>query len=165
MKVTKTRSELFDLYKKLPALNRLNGTRLTYAILRIKNRIASEIKAAQNMGVPSKEFLEYDRKRVELLEQYCEKDEKGAPIIEKGEYRVSKESREAYEAALLPLKSENQALVDERKKQQEKLDAFITEPVEIDFYDVRAAFLPETITVEQMELIEPFVVDLETLEK
>lgn len=166
MQVKNTRTKFFDTFRKLQTLSTMHGFKLVYGIMRIKNLLESEVKAAQQkseeLARPTEAFLAYDRKRIELLEQYCEHDPKtGKPVIVSNEYQVAPEKREEYEAALLPLKAENQALVDERKAQMKQIDAYLEEEITLDFYALRAEWLPDTITVEQLEILAPFVCNLE----
>lgn len=147
-------------------LENMHGLKLVYGIMRIKSRLESEVKLAQRkneeLSRPSEEFLEYDRKRIALIEQYCERDPKtGAPIIVNNEYKVLPEKKEAYEAALLPMKEENKNLIEARKSQLKLIDGYLEEEIYIDFYSLRAEWLPDTITVEQLELLSPFICNID----
>lgn len=161
MKIKKTRQEFFDIHNKLSILNKLTGVKLTYAIMRIKNTLAAEIKAVNEMAKEEPGFTEYNQKRIEMVEKFCKRDEKDAPIIVDNNYTFEEGKKEEFEKELETLKASYQDDLDERDEQFKNIDKYVAEEVEISFWDVKSKYLPENITLEQMEVIAPFVTDFE----
>ena len=165
MQVTKKRTEFFAMLRNLNNLTDVTGVKIAYAIMRIKARIDSEGTAAKAIGQRSPAYEKLDIERDKLAQEFATKDEKGKPVIIQGqhdsEYDMTPEAREAFDKAFEELKAKHPGVHEERQAQKEKLDAFLLEEVTIDFYDIKAEWLPENINVQQLEAIAPFVVDLE----
>ena len=83
MEVTKTNAEWREIYFKLQRLNRLKSLKLQYAINKNSEKIESHLTSLEKLIKPTDKFIEYDQKRVAIVEKYAEKDEHGQPIIQK----------------------------------------------------------------------------------
>lgn len=165
MQVTKTRTEFFAILRKLQGLRDLSGFKVSYAVMRIKSVIESEGKKASAIGKRTQEYEQLDIERDKLAQEFATKDEKGKPMTIKGqydaEYDMTPEAKEAFDKAFEELKSKHPGVYEQRQGQKEKLDAFLLEEVTLTFHDIKREWLPENINVQQLETLEPFIVDLD----
>lgn len=156
MLVTKTRNEFFNLHARFAQLGNLKGAKFAYAISRIANAIESEKKRVQELGKRPEAFVEFDKEREELCKLMADKDEKGNPKIENGVYVFSDMTE--FDKAADELKAKHKEAIAEYDEQIAEVNKFLEEPLEMNFYDIAMAWIPEDITVEQMGIIEPFLV-------
>lgn len=161
MQVKKSRGEFFDIHKKLQGLAGISGFKIAYAIMRIKAVIESEGKKVEALAVMSPEYSKFDKVRDEVAKSYAEKDAVGNAVIIGNQYKMSVEDRTAFDAKFEELKKENADVCAEREKQKAIVDAFVAEEVELDCHGIKKEMLPENISVAQLEILAPFIVDLE----
>lgn len=165
MQVTKKRTEFFAILRVLKGLRDLAGFKVSYAVMRIKSVIESEGKKASAIGQRTKEYEQLDIERDKLAQEHATKDEKGKPMIVKGqydaEYVMTPEAQEAFDKAFEQLKEKHPGVQEHRDNQKKELDEFLLGEVTLLFHDIKKEWLPENITVQQLEALEPFIVDLE----
>lgn len=165
MKVTKKRIDFLNLLQGFGALGSLSGFRISYAVMRIKNKLISEEKVALGMKAIKKEHKEFNDKRNELAKSYARKDPLGNPLqLNKDgvlNWDIPLEDRAAFDKDLEDLKLQYPGVYEARNKQMDELNDWLLEEVTIDFYDVKKSDIPDNITVQQFELIGPFMVDEE----
>lgn len=165
MQVTKPRTEFFAILRGIKGLGNLSGFKVSYAVMRIKAVLESEAKRAKEIGWPSKEYNDFDIKRDALAKSFARKDALGKPLtIQNGpnlEYDMTEEDKANFDKAFAELSAENAELVREREEQKKRLDAFLLEETTLSFHDIKKEHLPENITVQQLEILAPFIVDLE----
>jgi len=73
------RIQLFTLLGDLDKLDNLTGVKFNFVVDRNRTIIEKEVEDTKKVSEPSKDFQEYDRKRIELLQKYAEKDDAGNP--------------------------------------------------------------------------------------
>lgn len=165
MKVTKRRIDFLNLLQGFGALGSLSGFRLSYAVMRIKNRLLSEEKIALGMKAIKKEHKEFEDKRNELAKSYARKDPLGNPLqLNKDgviSWDIPDEEYATFEKDLEDLKLQYPGVYEARNKQKDELNTWLLEEATIDFYDIKKSDIPENITVQQYELIDPFISDIE----
>ena len=165
MQVTKKRTEFFAILRTLKNLRDLSGFKVSYAVMRIKAVIESEGKKASAIGQRTPEYEKLDIERDALAQEFATKDEKGKPMIIKGqydsEYDMTPEAKEAFDKAFEELKAKHPGVYEQRQEQKVKLDEFLLEEVTLTFHDIKKEWLPENITIQQLEALEPFIVDLD----
>lgn len=152
------RVELMQLGNSFNAVSDLKGVKFAYAILKNKKIIANELEVLQTLAKPNPKFREYETKRVALCEEYCDKDEKGKPKVEKNNY-VGLEENEKFKEELNKLQEEYKSVLDNQNKKREEYITLMQEEIEIDLYKVILDNLPEDITPKQLESIKLIVED------
>ena len=75
----------------IPRVQGLQGLADRHLPVRVAYRLGKIIKVLSDEAKP------YDEQRLKLAQQYCEKDEKGNPVINDGQFRFSPENRAAFE--------------------------------------------------------------------
>lgn len=163
MKVTKKRIDFLNLLQGFGALGSLSGFRISYAVMRIKNKLISEEKVALGMKAVKKEHKEFNDKRNELAKSYARKDPLGNPLqLNKDgvlNWDIPDEEYATFEKDLDELKAQYPGVYEARNKQMDELNDWLLEETTIDFYDLKKSDVPDNITVQQLELIGPFMVD------
>ena len=146
------RKDLLDVWG---VLNRLESekhdVRFSYFIAKNKMELKKEVDAINTCQTPSKEFLMFETKRVELAQQYSEKDDKGQPIVNAGQYVIIK-YREAFEKEVSALKKQFGATLEERAKQLEECQKFLEEDIEFNFVKLKFEQLPKSIEPRVLEV-------------
>lgn len=152
MLVTKTRNEFIALYNQMSDLDDLTGAKFAYAIHRIKSTLFAEFKRLRELNKAKPGYIDYEGKRTELCEELADKDEKGNPMIDGGQYLIT-ERKDEFDQRFEALKVEYSSVLAERAE----FAAMLNDEVEMDFYDIAKDWIPENITVKQAEIIAPFL--------
>lgn len=143
-------------------ISRINYTtasaKFSYAMAKNKKIIMSALSEIKNKEIPLISTPEFDKKRVEILEKFCKKDEKGKPVIEKGNYVLDDEKGFDKEYELLAKEYKDEIAKNEeiRKKNSELYE---NKDIEIDFHKVNLDHCPQGINVNDMEILDPIIVE------
>src|SRR3990167_4660084 len=151
--------EILQLFRNLNTLGQLQGVKFAYGVSRNLSIIKPEIEALEKVSSPTPEFLEMDKGRIKLAEEYAEKDEKGKPKKKGNEYVIPEDKKEDFENAFEAFKIEHKELYDAREKQIEEYNALLQTESEVKLHKVNLADVPEKISVQQMHSISSFVED------
>lgn len=149
------RQAVLDLWNGLQGVGNLTGVKIAYAVGKNIEKVKQEVEVIGKTIQPSKEFMEYDQKRVALAQKHAKKDDKGQPIVAGGQYIM--EDRAAFDKDFETLKEENKTVVESREKQQTDYITLLDEEVELDLHTVKLSDVPETITVQQMSKISVII--------
>ena len=150
------RSEVIALYRALNNLGRLSGVKFAYAVNRNIKQLQTEIDAVQKAIEPTSEFSAFEKERVKVAEEYAEKDGKGKPKVENGQY-VFGDKLDEYQKRYDKLIEEHKPAVDAREKQIEDVNKLLDEEVEVNLYKIPLASVPEGITTAEMNKIMPII--------
>lgn len=143
------------LDNELIRLDTLTGVKLAYCIAKNKLLIAQERKVLDEAIKPSVEFSEFEKKRIELAQSLAKKDDKGKPMIENNQFVM--EDQSLFESEFEKLKEDYPSVVRQREEQIAEYNKFLEESVKIDFYKISLSDIPDSISVQQMRVIEPFI--------
>lgn len=152
MKITK--KDLGDLYQGLLSVDNLTGVKFSYAVARNLSMLKDEMESLKKAISMSKEFAEYEFKRVELAED-CAVLENGKPKVVNGEYEIRDE--EFFKTSLSKLQETYKEAIDGRKKQLSELRELLKEEIEVDLYMIPQDIVPEAINTKQMADILPII--------
>lgn len=158
------RAELFSLYKRLPSLKDLKGVKLAYTIVRNTKKLEEEINIYQELFKPSEKFLEFEEKRIELCNKFCDKNEEGKPIINNGVYQ-GVDKNNLFIVEYERLKNEYVNELKERDDQIKKMNEFLSEEINFDFLKIKLEDVPNDISVDQMAVLEHFLFEEKQDEK
>lgn len=154
--------EALNLYQALVMgkLKNLKGAKLAYALLRNQSIFKNELSLIENSFNNNEKYVEYEEKRLNLLNKYVERNEKGNPLFEEDKinYKVSETNKKIYLEELETLKKEYE---NDIKDQKEKVDAFNSmiekENVPFEYHKINLNDLPDDITTEQMQILMPII--------
>lgn len=148
--------EARQLFINLRTLGELKGVKFAYGITKNINKLKPEIEALDKALEPTKEFQEFDKKRVELVKKHSRVDENGKPILkEDNNYDVV--NMGLFEKEFEELKKENQEVWDARLAQIEEFNKLLDEEINIEFYKIKLENVPENISTAQMSIITELI--------
>jgi len=159
------KAELLDLQEKITfyskELKDLKGAKFSYAIIKNSAMLQKECEAIIEAGKSPASYLEYDQERVKLCEMLAKKDENGQPIKknQKGEsfeYDIDLTSPQ-WTTEFNALQEKHKAAIEENKKVKNDWIQFLNTESEIQFHKIKLEDVPDSISVEIMSLIEPFL--------
>ncbi|MFA5395224.1 MAG: hypothetical protein WC346_04320 [Methanogenium sp.] len=152
------KQDALNLWNGLHAVSGLKGAKWAYAVAKNINNLKSEIEALQKSIAPSKEFSEYNNKRLELAQKHAAK-EKGVPkkikIGNTEEYLIADKNK--FNKELKPLQKKYKKALDERDKQMKDFEEILKEEVKIDLHMVDSDYIPEEITPAQVTAVMPII--------
>ncbi len=150
------RTRLFGLIQGINVALLLSGAKFAYALVKNKKKIQSELDILKEVAKLTEEPEEFRKKRIELCEQHCEKDDKKKAIIKNNSYCGLNDNKE-FNKEIENLKIEYKTALEEQKKAIEEHNKLLQEEVEIDLYKVLLKDVPEGITGKQLEAIQEIV--------
>ena len=143
-----------DILKLLQGLNQISnypGTKFAYCVAKNMNIIKPELESLNKAVEQTKEFKEYENKRIELAIKYAKKDSKGDPTIANNEYVL--EDKKGFDKQIKELQKGYDKAIKEREKQFEEYNKLLEEDVDIKLYQIELDNLPKEITPQQMSAI------------
>lgn len=142
--------ELNVLLQSLNAVNALTGVKFAYAVSKNKKMLMSELEDLQESIKPDKEFIEYDKQRVELCEKYASKDRNGKCDLVNNQYTFGKD-RKKFDNEVGKLNKKYSKVVDKRKKTLEEFEKLLDKESSFKPFMIDYSEVPKDITVAQMD--------------
>jgi len=152
------KQDALNLWNGLHAVSGLKGAKWSYGVAKNINNLKSEIEALQKSITPSKEFSEYNNKRLALAQKYAIKKEGNPQTVKIGnteEYLIKDKNK--FNKELKPLQKEYQKALDEREKQMKEFEEILKEEIKIDLHMVDSDNIPEEITPAQVTAVMPII--------
>lgn len=146
------KKELFKAVESLNSVSELKGVKFAYTTLKNKKKIEEEIKFLEEVVKPSDKFLEYEQERIQLCNQFADKNEDGSPVIENNQFKI--QDMDTFNKKLENLKKSYDGVLEEREKQIFEYNSMIDEEVGIEFTKLNLNDLPTDISAEQLEKID-----------
>jgi hypothetical protein len=148
--------EILKLYTTLSKIN-LPGVKFAYCVAKNMNLLKPEVISLEEAKKPTKDFLEYDAKRVDIVKKYAKKDEKGKFIIENQEYLI--DDQDAFEEEFQALKKENflKLYSIARELQMNEFYDLLEKETDIKLFKIALSDVPQGITTYQMHDIMDLV--------
>lgn len=144
-----TRAKLLRMYDVLANPQTSFGVahrKFLYALIKNQQVLETEVKTYNKI----RDTL--DEQRIDLLKSLCEVDENKEPILvqdtvdpSRWDYKLTPENREKFNV-------EYQALVDATGAND-----LLQEELEIEFYPIKFDTVPETLSMLQMQMLEPLL--------
>lgn len=147
------RKDLYNLLAGFESVKDLKGVKFAYARAKNKKLILAELELLKDITKDPDEFIDYDKKRIELCKVYCKKDDEGNAIIKNNKYEGLKENTE-FIKKLKELNEKFKEVIDKRKKQAEEYQKLLDEEIDFEFYKIKLDNIPSDITGAQLEMIE-----------
>ena len=144
------RKELFPLKQALERVSTLKGVKFAYSIAKNLQEVNNEIEAVNKAMAPSEDFIQYEKERFKINEEYTERTEEGSPKVWNNNYVISPKNRDAYEKRMEELKKNHKTVLKERDEQIKEYQALLEEDADITLHKIQEDNLPSDITVEQI---------------
>lgn len=140
--------EILKLYTTLSKIN-LPGVKFAYCVAKNMNILKPEVISLEEAKKPTKDFLEYDAKRVDIVKKYAKKDEKGKFIIENQEYLL--DDQDAFEEEFKALMEDNETILKARELQMNEFYDLLEKETDIKLFKIALSDVPQGITTYQMQ--------------
>lgn len=151
-----TRGRVFEIIAGYEIIKPLTGIKLAYAISRNMRELKKEKELVQEMDYKSDKLKEYQDKYSAILEKEAKRDAEGN-YVAAGGGQIALQNLASFKAKVKKLDEEYAEELAAKKAQDEKIEAFLKDEFEFDFYTFDQELLPDSITVEQYELITEMV--------
>ena len=159
MKVTLKRGELVELNMMLREMSSKASNcdkRFKFAVVRNLEYFEPEMKAIQETQKPNPKFEEYQNKRMQIGEEFADKDEKGQPkkvMIEGNQVYEITEKKDEANAKVVELVKEYSDVIEEQKSAIEEFNTLMEEEVETDICKISFEYLPEDANYAALKYI------------
>lgn len=150
------RVKLFKLLQGINVALLLPGAKFAYALVKNKKKIQSELDILKEIAKSTEEPEDFRKKRIDLCEQFCEKDDKKKSIIKNNSY-CGLEGNKKFNKEVEKLKLEYKTVLDKREKAVGEYDKLLQEEVEVDLHKIILKDIPEDITGQQLEAIQEII--------
>jgi hypothetical protein len=163
LKIKRRTSENYS--RGLSQMMSYRGQKFSYAIVKNMRAFEKFLKelADYHKTHPIEKEEEFHQKRIELCEQFAEKDENGKAIIENRAYKLPEDQTE-FKAAFEALKEEYKVTVISIEQRDEEARAFADEEVEVEIFTIREEHMPDDISGEHRVFLE-FMIDESPIHK
>lgn len=134
------KAEIILLYKSIVTIfnKNLPGAKFAYSIKRNIDLLLPEVEAIDKAKLSSPEYMEYEQKRVDLVKNYAEKDDKGEPIIKDNEFQGVDFSNPDFVAKYSELNKEYE-------KPLKEINDLLNEEVDVQLYKVNIKDVPNEL--------------------
>lgn len=161
MKVVIKKKELGTLLAVLDSLfSREMKSKASWAIMKNKKTVSSEVEDIKEhySGIKKPEkFLEFDSKRIDILENYCMRSSDGKPVIVNQEYQFpTEEDNLLSKKEITKIKKEYEDGIKEMDEINKDFNASLEDEIEIDLHSVSVDLLPD-MSPGEMEIIDIFI--------
>jgi hypothetical protein len=148
--------ELLNLYQVLSSASDLRGVKFSYFVVKNLGLLEREIKNLSESVKASKEYAEFEDKRIDLAKKHAEKNEKGEPKTkeENGKNVFDIKNIDKFNKEFDALKKKYSKALDEREKQIKEYNELIEQDNDITLHKIKLDDIPENISVAQMKGIE-----------
>jgi len=160
MPIKMKRREILSLHKILMDLNRISSTKFAYAVARNLRIVKDEVESfgrAQRIELQDM-YNEYDRKRMELVNKYASRDEKGRLVTsESGEVQMINYSE--FHESLNPIKKEYAEAIKQNDEKAAEIEKMLDDEViiEKEFYMIKASIIPDGIKPLELFHLMPLI--------
>lgn len=150
-----------DVFRQCGAVGRGDGEdrqnfqKFKYAVGRNWDNVMSAIRFSQKklreMLDPSEEYNMFLREIEVLNLEYCQKDEKGEPVLKQMEnqtnaFTFTEENRAARDAKVEELKKKYSDAIDEQSQKEIRVNIYMQYEVQIELFTVPWEYMPERLS-------------------
>ena len=145
----KTFINLWGIFERLN--NGVHPIKFSYFIAKNRKRMKEEIEILMGLTNSTDDYKTYDRERAGLANKLSDKDEKGNPIIQNGQYVII-EKQEEFQKQLKELQKKYKKDIEEQEKRIKEFNDILEEDVDFEGYQIHTDNLPEKIEPNTIEL-------------
>jgi len=140
------RERWFDMHKAMGEILPLSkSVKFNYAVLQIKQILETERKMFMEAIRPPEEYLEFERKRLELCRRYATKDENGLPMREGNGFQIKKESVESLLMEIETLRKEYEGWIAEAEEKDIQAKKMLDEEIDLNVRPIPLSIIPEDV--------------------
>lgn len=154
-----TKSESIALFNALNTLGKLKGVKFAYAVSKNVSLLKAELESLEKASAASKEFEEFEVKRIAMVEKFAKKDKDGKAEKKGNNYIIEDGKQAELDKEFEVLKKENKDVWDARLKQLEEYNELLKTDSSVKLHKILLSDLPTDITVEQLYSIYSVVED------
>lgn len=156
-----TNKKVIELLRWLEAVKDLRGVNFAKARHRNKSIIKPIADAIINSLQPSPEYLEYDKKRIELCKEYAEKGTDKKPVIKNGLYKIpSPGKNKEFDKAVAALNKQYKEAIDQWNEDRKDYDKLLeAEAEEFTLVKVSDEDVPKNISGDEYDGIFAMIGD------
>lgn len=164
---TIVRGELIRLFDVLGRnKDKAFSRRLAYALSRTKQMWAKEVRSFSEFQKPSEEYMEFDKKRVELLEKYGRRDPDGELVVDRqGRVSLETEERESFDLQVKRLEQDYKEVIEEQKNHSKEISSMLNDEVEVPVCQIPFEEIPEEINLEMMDVLYYMIRETKEIEE
>lgn len=140
--------ELINLERILTQMQNIQHTKFAYMILKNLKKIQTILKNLSEKNPISKEYVEYENKRIKLCEIYAQKDKDGNFIRKDDRFIITEDRKKSFKTEIEKLQFGYKSIIEATKKQQESA---MRENIEIDLFKIKEKDLPDNLTASQLK--------------
>lgn len=161
-------SQVLELHEKIKFyssnLKDLKGAKFSYALIKNTSILEKEAEVILKAGESPAEYAKYDEERNDLCQKFAKKDESGnvlkKNVQENGTFEYDIDLTDSKWIAEFNLLQEKyKSVLEENRKIKEDWFKFLAEDSNVEFHKISLDVIPDTISVELMALLEPFLQD------
>ena len=155
MKVSLKRENIMAIWATLESLkDKKLGIRATYAIVKNKKSISTEVEAVQEASRPPEGFIQYERSRLEMCNNLANKDKDDKAILIDGRFQFSEENQIEFNKQLVSLQEQYKKALEETQQLDDQVGNLLNETMEVELYQINMnQFNDGDLTVGQMEVL------------
>ena len=153
MKIKITRTRVLEIVSGAESLKQLSGVKLAYAVSKNMTALKREQESI------NEELEKYREEYSAILEAEAKKDEHGN-FIPVGNGQVAIANFATFKAKTNALNKKYAKQLEKQKVDEKEFEKFLKEPFEFEFFQFEESLLPETITVEQIGLLDEMIKSL-----
>lgn len=153
------KKDLIKMLEGFPLLEGLKGAKFSYGIAKNKRIIEEEITILRETFKPSKEYEDFNKKRIELCVKHSTKGKDSNPVmikdpITKNEvFSMVGDDKKKFNSEFDKLKKENIKFIDENDKQMLENEELLKEESNINLFKIKSVDIPDEISCAQMDII------------
>jgi len=159
MKIKITRTRVLEIVSGAESLKQLSGVKLAYAVSKNMTALKREQESINEALPKNKELEKYREEYSAILEAEAKKDEHGN-FIPVGNGQVAIANFATFKAKTNALNKKYAKQLEKQKVDEKEFEKFLKEPFEFEFFQFEESLLPETITVEQIGLLDEMIKSL-----
>ena len=160
--MTISREKLFSLGELFKAFKTNKNKKFQYMVLKNEKTIENELNIFKEMVKFDREAekLEFENKRMTLIEKYCNKNEDGTlKTKENRMYDIDDETIPLFNADFDVIVAEFKDMLDALDANNAKAIELAKEEIEVDLYKIGFDDLPEDVDKEELEYLMLVVKD------
>ncbi len=160
-----TRIDVVNFYHSLQEIKGTFSKFLYYSIEKTKANLKVEydlIGKTEQELTRTPEIVAFENYRQQLVQQYCDKNEDGSPMIETKDgqtlYKMV-ENKEKFEEAIKELTEINRPHIDKAQVNQFEFAKYLQEEVEVNVVKTAFKYLPDEIDSKQIDVLMKLIND------
>ncbi len=136
-----------EIYKSLESL-KIGSVKFLYNMRLNRSFMQPYIDSINHVRetIQSEEYKEFDKDRIEIIKELCEKDSNGNPIFENEIVKFSKENLEIFNKRFSVLVEKYKEVLEKYEKRVKDLDALLEQKIDLQWAYIDLEDVPDEIS-------------------